>query len=104
MPITSHEGVVKLLLERRDVDSDRPDVNGWTPLVCAAEGGHEGVMKLLLNRGENDFDPGDRIDRTPLGCASTINTPVKRKKEQEGKEEEGKAKRMRGEEGKAGGG
>ena len=32
-----HEGVVKILLGRNDVDPDKPDKTGRTPLSCAAD-------------------------------------------------------------------
>jgi len=38
---------VKLLLERRDVDSDLPDLNGLTPLSYATSGDYFGTMRLL---------------------------------------------------------
>ena len=51
-----HEGVVRLLLERRDVNANIPDTkDGRTPLSWAAENGHEGVVKMLLER--NDVNP-----------------------------------------------
>jgi len=43
-----HEGVVKLLLEREDVDPNYPGVNDLTPLGYAAVKGHERIVKLLL--------------------------------------------------------
>jgi len=65
-----HEGVVKLLLEREDVDPNRPDENDQTPLGCAAIEGHEGVVKLMLGREDVDPNHPDMYDRTPLGCAA----------------------------------
>ena len=50
-----HEAVVKLLLERENVDPNRSDKDGRTPLWWAAMKGHEGVVKLLLER--EDIDP-----------------------------------------------
>ena len=64
-----HEAVVKLLLGRKDVKSDKPDIKGRTPLFCAARNGHEGVVKILLKR--DDIDPnrlGEYV-KTPLYCA-----------------------------------
>ena len=48
--------MVKLLLEREEVNPDKPGDNGRTPLSYAAEGKHEGVAKLLLECEE--VDPG----------------------------------------------
>jgi len=62
-----HEAVVKLLLAREDVNPDRPDDFGRTPISLAAERGHEAVVKLLLER--RDVDPDRRDDgwcRTPI--------------------------------------
>ena len=38
-----HEGIVKLLLDRKEVNPDSQDNDGRTPLHRAAEGGHERV-------------------------------------------------------------
>jgi len=42
--------VVDLLLGREDVNPNRPDGDGRTPLVCAAMNGHKEVAKLLQAR------------------------------------------------------
>jgi len=65
-----HDGVVKLLLEREDVDPDMPNNQGSTPLSWATDNGHEGIVKLLLDR--NDVDPNrpDDNGQTPLGYAA----------------------------------
>ena len=49
--VRGHEEVVKMLLERRDVDPDLGD-SRWnqTPLVWAAKLGHEGVVEVFLER------------------------------------------------------
>ena len=46
-----HEGVVKILLGREEVNPDRSDNDGLTPLSRAALNGHEEVMEILLGRG-----------------------------------------------------
>ena len=44
-----HDGVVMMLLERKDVNPDQPDTKyGWTPLSWAAEKGLEGAVNMLL--------------------------------------------------------
>jgi len=39
-----------MLLERNDVNPDKPDETNRTPLLCAAERGHQGVVDVLLGR------------------------------------------------------
>ena len=43
-----HEGLLKLLLARDDVNPNKSNRFGWTPLSEAICNGHEGVVKLLL--------------------------------------------------------
>ena len=44
-----YEEVVKVLLEREDVNPNQADtVYGRTPLLCATQHGREGVIKILL--------------------------------------------------------
>ena len=70
--IRGHGGVVKMLLEREDVNPDQADTDyGQTPLLWAAENGHEGVVKLLLERGDVNPGQADTIfGRTPLSLAA----------------------------------
>jgi len=65
-----HEGVVKILLGREEVNPDKPGSNGRTPLSFAAGRGHEGVVKVLLGRKEVNPDKPDTDDRTPLSFAA----------------------------------
>jgi len=66
------EEVVKMLLERKDVNPDQVDTEyGWTPLSLAAEGGHEGVVKILLERKDANPNHADTFyGRTPLSWAA----------------------------------
>ena len=64
-----HEGVVKILLGRDDVDADKPNNSGRTPLSCAASSGHEGVVKILLGRDDVDPNRPDDGGQTPLWWA-----------------------------------
>lgn len=43
-----HETVVRLLLERNEIDANPKDSNGRTPLMWAARFGYEAVVQLLL--------------------------------------------------------
>jgi len=57
---------VKILLGRDDVNPDKPDNDGRTPLWRAAYCGHEGVVKILLRRDGIKPDKPDNVSRTPL--------------------------------------
>ena len=61
-----HEGVVKLLLGREEVNPDKPDSSGRTSLSYAASAGYEGVVKILLGQEEVNPDKPDYSGRTPL--------------------------------------
>jgi len=67
-----HEGIVKLLLGRNDVNPDIPDTGyGRTPLSLAAERGHDGIVKLLLERKDVNPDAPDmKYGRTLLSWAA----------------------------------
>ena len=67
-----HEGVVKMLLEREEVNANWADTErGRTPLGWAAGNGYEGVVKMLLEREEVNPDLADtEYGRTPLSWAA----------------------------------
>ena len=67
-----NEGIVKLLLGRKDVNPNTPDTEyGQTPLFWAAMNGHEGIVRLLLERGDLNPDTPDTVQGlTPLSRAS----------------------------------
>jgi hypothetical protein len=54
-----HEAVVKLLVERDDVEADSKNRCGQTPLSRAAENGHEAVVRLLVERNDVEADLKD---------------------------------------------
>ena len=66
-----HEGVVKVLLGRGDVNPDKPSESGGTPLWWAALYGHMGVLKILLER--DDVNPEQPLEdgQTPLYWATS---------------------------------
>jgi len=65
-----HEGVVKILLGREEVNPNKPDNGGRTPLFFAAQNGREGVVKILLGRGDVNPDMADRFGQTPISYAA----------------------------------
>ncbi|EXJ70924.1 uncharacterized protein A1O5_05916 [Cladophialophora psammophila CBS 110553] len=82
-----HESMVKLLLERGDVDvNEKDNDNGYTPLHAAVTGGHEAIfgntplhkavqeaedsiVGLLLENGNVDVNTRDGDHDTPLSSA-----------------------------------
>jgi len=68
----SHEDVVKVLLQRKDVNPNVADAEyGRTPLWLAAERSHEGIVKLLLEREDIDPNTADTAyGRAPLWWAA----------------------------------
>jgi len=55
-----HEGVVKILLQLKDIDPNAADTQyGGTPLLQAAKHGHEGVARMLLERADVSPDTAD---------------------------------------------
>jgi len=65
-----HEGVLKILLGRDEVNADKPDNNGDSPISGAAWRGHQGVVKILLGRDDVNPDKPDNDGHTPLHCAA----------------------------------
>ena len=61
-----HEGVVKMLLERKDVCTAMPDTRGQTPLSLALSGGHDGITQVILEWGNVNSDRADHGGQTPL--------------------------------------
>jgi len=61
---------VKLLLGRNDLNPDKPDNNGKTPVWSASSNGHEGVVNLLFARDDVNPDKPDTNSGTPLLWAS----------------------------------
>ncbi|RYP66703.1 hypothetical protein DL771_007636 [Monosporascus sp. 5C6A] len=64
------EALVRLLVERDDVDADSKDRYGRTPLLWAAREGYEAVVKLLLEQEDVKADSADKDHRTPLSWAA----------------------------------
>ena len=66
-----HEGIVKLLLGREDLNPDKADGRDQRPFSLAAASGREGVVKLLL--GRDDVNP-DKPDKYGLASHSWATT------------------------------
>jgi len=69
---SGHEGVVKILLRRDDVNPDNSGRDMHTPLSSAASYGHEGVVKILLGRDDVNPDKPGFLKQTPL-CRAARN-------------------------------
>ncbi|KFZ25020.1 hypothetical protein V502_00512 [Pseudogymnoascus sp. VKM F-4520 (FW-2644)] len=63
---SGHEAVVRLFVERDDVEADSKDEEGQTPLWLAAESGHKAVVRLLVERDDVEADSKDEGGQTPL--------------------------------------
>ncbi|RPA93309.1 ankyrin [Choiromyces venosus 120613-1] len=70
--VRNNEGIVRLLLERGDINPESSDKTGRTPLSYAAERGEEGVVKLLLESGNVNPDSFDNNGRSPLSYADEL--------------------------------
>jgi len=51
---------VRILLKRRDVNSNKVDKQDRIPLWWAASSGHEGVVRILLDRNDVDLKKADK--------------------------------------------
>ena len=60
---------VKMLLERNDVNPDKADKGGRTPLSWAASYGYEEIVEILLERNDVNPDTQDERGRTPFSWA-----------------------------------
>jgi len=65
-----HEETVRILLGRNDVNPDRADKRGRTPLSWAAEYGYEESVRMLLERDDVNPHSVDKSGRTPLSWAA----------------------------------
>ena len=62
--------MVKHLLDRQDVNPDKPDNEGNTPLSWAAITGHELLVKQLLDQEDVNPTAPDKNGHIPLWYAS----------------------------------
>ena len=67
-----HEEVVRILLERRDIDIEAADELGRTALCVAAQNGHARVVRTLVEGSANLNTPDNMYGRTPLSWAAHI--------------------------------
>ena len=62
---------MKILLRREEVNPDKPDRSGRTPLSYTAGYGREVVAKILLRREEVNPDKPDDSGRAPLSLPAS---------------------------------
>jgi len=60
------EDIVRLLVDRNDVDVNATGTDGQSPLSQAAKKGYEAIVRLLLERDNVDVNTKARNDCTPL--------------------------------------
>ncbi|KAI4130709.1 MAG: hypothetical protein LQ338_001610 [Usnochroma carphineum] len=65
-----HDGCIRVLLERPEVDPSASVVNNQTSLSAAAEHGHTLCVLLLLQDGRFDINAANSHGRTPLSLAA----------------------------------
>lgn len=65
-----HETIVRMLIERGNVNPDSVGECGRTPLSRAAQGGHKTIVRTLLERDNVNPDSVDTFGRTPLSWAA----------------------------------
>ena len=71
-----HEEVVRMFLERNDVEADSKDVVKRSPLSWAAGYGHEAIVKLLLEQNDVEADSKDGLGQSPLSLAAEYGHEV----------------------------
>ncbi|KND92754.1 Inversin [Tolypocladium ophioglossoides CBS 100239] len=65
-----NEAVVRLLLEREDIDVNPRDEMGQTPLLIATEQGHVEIVRLLLAKSNVNINARDEDGQTALVSAA----------------------------------
>ena len=60
------EAVVRLLIERDDVDINAKDKGGQTALILATKLGYEAVVRLLIGRDDIDINTKGQYGQTAL--------------------------------------
>ncbi|KAF8463346.1 hypothetical protein BDZ91DRAFT_732102 [Kalaharituber pfeilii] len=64
--IPVHEVIVRLLLDRSDIQINLTDKNGETPLFRAISRCCEGIVRLLLDRSDIDINLPNKEGTTPF--------------------------------------
>ena len=66
------DDVVRILIEREDVDMNLPDGGGSSPLYYAANQGHYTIVELLLTRSDIEVNSRNSDGRTSLSIAAQL--------------------------------
>ncbi|KAJ5201713.1 uncharacterized protein N7498_006376 [Penicillium cinerascens] len=69
-PLWGHAKIVRMLLDRVDLEINFKDKDGYTPMALAARRGHSAVFRALVERKDLDRNSRDDYGWTPLMLAS----------------------------------
>ena len=67
---SNYEAIMKVLLERNNIQADLKDDFGMTPLSYASENGYQAIVNMLLERNDIDVNSKCKNGRTPLSLAA----------------------------------
>ena len=63
--------IAEALLDTKDWDADKPDLDGCTPMIWASKNGWEGIIRLLLEKAGASLNLTDTTNgKTPLSWAA----------------------------------
>ena len=63
---------MEMLLEKDDIQVNKADYTGATPLYIAAREGHEQVVKTLLKKHGIEVNKADNAGDTPIAVAAHL--------------------------------
>ena len=67
-----HEAIVRLLIEKEDIEINAKAKDGRTPLSVAAAIGHEAIVQMLISRDDVDVNAKDNHGIVPMAVATMM--------------------------------